>query len=221
MFCINNIEDVSLHRKHLQPIERAYSQDDQQANRYSSFEELQALPGHSLRLKLAEDAQGHVLPAEELRIRKDSWGKCSRDEEAIPTFEEKVSQEGAAFVTIFTWRNVQRSLHNSTSLPKLELSEIIKMNPQKIDLLKKYRSKIHGKLSVFREAEEISKTKEVYNEWYDSVKNSPLKSPMFNKVHISISRWSICLRKWIRRTRKMIAWISAIRSVPMEKATKR
>lgn len=86
-------------------------------------------------------------------------------------------------------------MHNSNSLPKLELSEIIKMNPQKIDLLKKYRSKIHGKLSVFREAEEISKTKEVYNEWYDSVKNSPLKSPMFNKVHIDISKMVYLLEK--------------------------
>lgn len=74
---------------------------------------------------------------------------------------------------------------HSSSLPKLDLSEIIKMNPQKIDLLKKYRTKIHGKLSVFREAEEICKDKEEYNEWYDSVKNSPLKSPMFNKVRIA------------------------------------
>ena len=72
----NNIEDVSLHRKHLQPVKRAYSQDNQQANRYSSSEELQALPGYSLRLKRAEDAQGHVLPAEKLRILKDSRGKC-------------------------------------------------------------------------------------------------------------------------------------------------
>lgn len=56
------------------------------------------------------------------------------------------------------------------------------MNPQKIDLLKKYRTKIQGKLSAFREAEEITRDKQHYNGWYDSVKNSPLKSPMFNKV---------------------------------------
>ncbi len=56
------------------------------------------------------------------------------------------------------------------------------MSPQKIDLMRKYRTKIHGKLSVFREAEQIYREKNEYKEWYDSVKNSPLKSPMFNKV---------------------------------------
>jgi hypothetical protein len=68
------------------------------------------------------------------------------------------------------------------ALPKLELSQIIKMNPQKIDLLKKYRNKINGKLSVFREAEQISREKEEYNDWYDASRNSPLHSPIFNKV---------------------------------------
>jgi hypothetical protein len=78
--------------------------------------------------------------------------------------------------------NYQNAVQSKAALPRLELSEIIKMNPQKIDLVKKYRAKIHGKLAVFREAEMISKEKEDYNEWYDSVRNSPLKSPMFNKV---------------------------------------
>jgi hypothetical protein len=48
---------------------------------------------------------------------------------------------------------------NEEKLPKLELSDIMKMNPQKIDLLKKYRSKIHEKLGVLKEAEEISQDK--------------------------------------------------------------
>jgi hypothetical protein len=69
------------------------------------------------------------------------------------------------------------------------------MNPQKIDLLKKYRTKIHGKLSVFREAEQISREKEDYNDWYDASRNSPLKSPMFNKVPPPPRRWSTCSRR--------------------------
>lgn len=40
-----------------------------------------------------------------------------------------------------------------SSLPKLELSDIINMSPLKIDLLKKHRNKIHGKLSIYREAQ--------------------------------------------------------------------
>lgn len=36
------------------------------------------------------------------------------------------------------------------------------MSPQKIDLMRKYRTKIHGKLSVFREAEEIYREKNEY-----------------------------------------------------------
>lgn len=37
-----------------------------------------------------------------------------------------------------------------TEYPKLSLGEIIKMNPQKIDLIKKYRSKIRERLQVYR-----------------------------------------------------------------------
>jgi hypothetical protein len=45
---------------------------------------------------------------------------------------------------------VQKAMEARERLPKLELSEIIKMNPQKIDLLKKHRGKIYGKLAVYQ-----------------------------------------------------------------------
>lgn len=69
------------------------------------------------------------------------------------------------------------------------------MNPQKIDLLKKHRAKIYGKLAIFHEAENISKEKEHYQQWYDSTKNSPVKSPIFTKVIPHKLRWTISLKR--------------------------
>lgn len=62
------------------------------------------------------------------------------------------------------------------------------MNPVKIDLLKKHRGKIHGKLSLYREAEGIIREKEEYQEWYDSTKNCPINSPIFTKVYLLTTR---------------------------------
>jgi hypothetical protein len=62
------------------------------------------------------------------------------------------------------------------------------MSPEKIDLMKKYRSKIYGKLSMFREAESIRKGKTDYYEWYDATRNNPMQSPVFTKVVLSLSR---------------------------------
>jgi hypothetical protein len=67
-------------------------------------------------------------------------------------------------------------------VPKMDLSEIIKMNPQKIDLLKKYRSKINEKLCLYREAENISKSKSIYVDWQNATNNNPIKSPIYSKV---------------------------------------
>lgn len=71
---------------------------------------------------------------------------------------------------------------------KMDLSEIIKMNPQKVDLVKKYRSKIKEKLQIYRETSTITKAKENYQEWYDHDRNSPLKSPMYAKVFVTLLR---------------------------------
>lgn len=52
-------------------------------------------------------------------------------------------------------------------VPNLELSAILRMSPQKINLMTKYRTKINGKISLYREAEAIARNKTAYCSWYN------------------------------------------------------
>ena len=50
------------------------------------------------------------------------------------------------------YRKIEKTRKTSSldKSSKFDLSEIVKMNPKKIDLLKKYRGKINQKLEVYR-----------------------------------------------------------------------
>ena len=95
------------------------------------------------------------------------------------------------------YRKIEKTRKTSSldKSSKFDLSEIVKMNPKKIDLLKKYRGKINQKLEVYRQAENISNYKEKYQTWYDNNKNSPVKAPIFSKVHSIIIKMIYILER--------------------------
>jgi hypothetical protein len=62
------------------------------------------------------------------------------------------------------------------------------MTPQKIDLLKHYKTKICRQIILYKEAEQIEHQKENFDLWYNNCKNNPISSPIFSKVQIKLQR---------------------------------
>ena len=54
-------------------------------------------------------------------------------------------------------RSVEKKMGKKRSLPKLDISDIVKMHPEQIDILKKQRPKIQEKLAIYRQTEQITK----------------------------------------------------------------
>lgn len=76
----------------------------------------------------------------------------------LKLLKTKVNNQFKFQYLLFYFRQItSKDYHRSQ--PKLELADILKMSPQKIDLMKKYRNKICNKLAIFKEIEQINKDK--------------------------------------------------------------
>lgn len=60
--------------------------------------------------------------------------------------------------------------------------------PEVIDINKKYHHQIGCRMLVLRETKNILVDKENYNKWFNSMNNSPVKSPNYNKMNFLLEK---------------------------------
>ena len=68
------------------------------------------------------------------------------------------------------------------------MKSLTKNIPERVDISKKYHTKIFSKLRMLKESKEIARSKENYNHWINSENNSPVKKPNYKKMNFLLEK---------------------------------